>query len=165
MPPKPGMSPRLTSGCPKRARSLARMKSQAHGKLAAAAQCVAVHRGDDRLWNGLDGHREVVAKAREVFGFLLAELGHIGDVRTRDEGLATRARQHAYAGLLVVPKVEERAVELRQGLEIQRIEHLGTVHSEGDDVLVPLVSQVPEGHGWRPFWCVWWGLEEEEAAG
>jgi hypothetical protein len=91
VPPKPGMTPSLTSGWPKLRRLAGVDEVAGQRDLAAAAEREAVDRRDhrDRQRGQLLAQR--VALAGELAGLVLPHRRHRGDVGPGHEGLAARA--------------------------------------------------------------------------
>ena len=132
MPPKPGMTPRLTSGWPS-LRLVARVDEVAREReLAPAAEREAVDRGEDgerapARWRRRCGAPRA-AKARACTGVMLA---HRGDVGARGEGLVARARDDDDAHASRRRRASPSALrELAEELRVERVELLGAVERE-----------------------------------
>ena len=115
-----------------------------HRQLAAAAERVAVDRGDDRLAQVLDEIEDVLAAHR-----VLAAAGRrlhrqLVDVRAGDERLLARARHDHDPDAVVVPQREDRAPQLVERLRVERVQDLRPVDREDRDGAVALDQEVLE---------------------
>ena len=87
VPANPGMSPRLISGCPNRARVGGDAQRARHGELAATAEREAVDGGDDRLAELLDEIEDVLARAAHAAARLGCVARKLVDVGARHKRL------------------------------------------------------------------------------
>ncbi len=106
-----------------------------HRQLAAAAQAVARHRGDDRRPD-LPDRVPLVDPPAEV-ELEVSSVGKLVDVGAGGEGLVV-SREDDAADRLVVVEVLERPHELAHELVRERVQLFGPVEADNRDRLVPL---------------------------
>jgi len=118
-------------------------------QLAAAAERVAVDRGDHRLERALELQHHSLAKARDLLGGGRAEHRQLVDVGARDEALvpATGDDQRAQLGIRV--KLASEIVDLGQRLAVERVEHGGPVDAQHRDRTDALDLEIGVGHRGR----------------
>ena len=91
------------------------------GQLTAAAQGVAVHRGNGHLPHGLQQLRRLVTQGRQPPPGLGRLLHHLGDVRPGGKGLVSRPDEQDHAHVVPVPHVLQGGDDLPVDLAVEGI--------------------------------------------
>jgi hypothetical protein len=116
VPPVPGSTPSVTSGRPTLPSPSRDAQVGRHGDLEAAADGVAVERGDHQLRRLLEAVQRLVGvQAEVVLEGRVRRLEHV-DVGAGAEELLARAGEHDHVHVVVEARLEDRRVELAHHL-------------------------------------------------
>ena len=107
------------------------------GELTAAAEGVAVHRGDRRHRERLEGRERGVAQAAEGLGLERTVRLHLGDVGAGREGAALAGEHHGahLAPLRQLAAAREQGFERRAIEGVQRLRPVEREHHHGAAIL------------------------------
>ncbi len=129
-----GKIPTLISGVPKRALSLATIRSQASASAERAGQHVAVGGAERRLAELADRAEQArEAVGREVLVDERGLRGEAAEVAARGEHLLVRRGEHDAAHGVVVARARERGQQLVEQRVGQGVARLGAVERDGGD--------------------------------
>ena len=117
-----------------------------HRKLAAAAERVAVDRGDDGLAELLDGVHDPLAATRQLPTRRRRLYRQFADVRTGNERLLASTGHDYDTHGLVVTERRHRATELVERVMVERVQDLRTIDGEDGDGTVVCEQQVVKRH-------------------
>ena len=141
VPPVPGSTPSATSGKPDLAGILARDADVGrHRDLQAAADAVAVERGDHELRRLLEPLERLVGVQAEHVLELGRNLVEHADVRAGREELLALAGEHDDLDVLIEPRIQDRVVELAHHLVRVRVGRRIVHLDEADVAVLPVVD-------------------------
>src|SRR2546426_3551617 len=118
-----------------------------HGELAATAQRVAVHRGDDGLAAGLEAPQHRLAAQRPGLPVERALLREVPDVRPRHERLRPRAREDRTLDRVLGGHTLRRVGQLVHHLVVQGVQLVGAVDRDKRGAVFDVEEESLVSHG------------------
>src|SRR6185437_6302837 len=117
-----------------------------HRKFAAAAERVAVDRGDDGLGQRLDAAEDALRASSELSGICRVYRRELADVRAGGEGLLACSAQKDDADGSIVAKRSDALVQLAQHRGVERVVHARAVEGDGRDGVSCFYKQGLKAH-------------------
>src|SRR6185437_11011135 len=105
-------------------------------ELATTAEREAVDRGDRRLRHLLEHARRLVAEGTPLLRLARSEAAHVLDVGPGDEGAVAGAGEDDGVRRLVLGELVQTIAELRQRLDVERVQRLLPVDRDDGDRVV-----------------------------
>src|SRR6266403_1606530 len=99
-------------------------------QLAAASQRKSIDRADRWLPHRFQQMENALAEERKFFAVDRCLQRQLADIRARHECFFSRARENQHAHGLVIPRIEQRLLQLFHRPAVQRVQHLRPI--EGD---------------------------------
>src|SRR5918995_4729165 len=98
------------------------------GKFATATECIAIDRGDDWLWQALDGAGERLSLAPERHSAGRGEFDHLLDIGARGERTVAGAGEDDDPHRAILAECVERGAEEIKLFRVESVESFRAVH-------------------------------------
>src|SRR5262249_34104328 len=115
-------------------------------KFAAAPKRKTVDGTDRWLAHRFQQMHDALTVERKLFPVHRSLLGKFGNIRACNKGLFSHTGQDEHADTYIVARVEQSAMQLFDGLPVQRVQHFRTIERDGGNAVFLVVENVLVAH-------------------